>query len=205
MTRIKICGIARAADALAAAEAGVDAIGFVLDDSPRRIGADDVRAIVRRLPPFVRTVGVFRNAELTVVRELAARAEIDVVQLHGDEPPALGLGVGRPVIQRFRVAVGDTTERLRARLARFVGSTVLLDPGAGCGIPFRWEIARGLPGPVIVAGGLDAENVGRAIRAARPYAVDVSSGIEDAPGIKSVAKMRAFVAAVRSEDARNAA
>jgi len=205
VTRVKICGIVRADDAFAAAEAGADALGFVLDDSPRRIGADEVRAIVRRLPPFVRTVGVFRIAELAVVRELAARAEVDLVQLHGEEPVVRGREIGRPLIQRFRVAADDTAERLRARLAGCAGATALLDPGAGSGAPFRWDIARGLPGPVIVAGGLDAQNVGRAIRAARPYAVDVSSGIEDAPGIKNVHKIRGFIAAVRSEDARSAA
>ena len=205
MTRIKICGIVRAADAHAAAAAGADAIGFVLERSPRQIGPDEVRAIVRRLPPFVRTVGVFREADPAVVREIARRAEVDVIQLHGERPAAPDLDLGYPLVRRFRVEPDDTNDRLRERLAAFADSSVLLDPGAGSGIPFRWEIARGLPGCVIVAGGLDPTNVGRAIRAARPYAVDVSTGVEDAPGIKSATKMRAFVAAVRSEDDRTGA
>ena len=204
MTRIKICGIVRPADALAACEAGADAIGFVLDRSPRQIDPDEARSIVRRLPPFVRTVGVFRDTAPSVVREIAGRAEVDVVQLHGERPAAPDLDLGYPLIRRLRVEADDTNARLRERLAPFAGASVLLDPGAGSGIPFRWEIAQGLPGRVIVAGGLDPANVARAVRAARPYAVDVSSGVEDAPGIKSEAKMRAFVAAVRSEDDRAA-
>jgi phosphoribosylanthranilate isomerase len=205
VTRIKICGIVRVADALAAVAAGADALGFVFDASPRRIEPEAARAIVRRLPPFVRTVGVFRESGPETVREIARRAEIDVVQLHGDEPAPFDLDLGLPLVRRFRVAEDDTPERLRARLAAYERSSVLLDPGTGSGVSFRWEIARGLPGCVIVAGGLDPSSVGRAVRAARPYAVDVSSGVEEAPGIKSDAKMRAFVAAVRSEDDRNLA
>ena len=202
MTRVKICGIVRPADAQAAVAAGADAIGFVLDDSPRRIDAGAVRSILRGLPPFVRTVGVFRRTDLRDVPARAAAAGVDVVQMHGDEPAPRGFDAGRPLIRRFRVLPGDTAAALAARLADFDGASALLDPGAGSGVAFGWDIARGLPGTVIVAGGLTPDNVARAIRLARPYAVDVSSGVEDAPGIKNAEAMRAFVAAVRSEDAR---
>jgi phosphoribosylanthranilate isomerase len=201
VTRVKICGITRAGDAIAAVEAGADAIGFVLDDGVRKIPAREVRDIVRELPPFVRTVGVFRRATLRAARSIARTAGVEVIQLHGDDPVAVLSRIGRSVIQRIHVDAKDTTEGLRARIARCPGATVLIDPGAGSGIPFRWTVARGLDRRVIVAGGLHAGNVGRAIREARPYAVDVSSGVESAPGIKSVERMRAFLEAVRREDA----
>jgi len=202
MTRIKVCGIVRAEDAHAAVAAGADALGFVFAESPRRVTPEAVRAIVRSLPPFVRTVGVFQDAPFDRVREVVALAGVDLVQFHGAAAPRDRGELDRPVIQRFPVLDGDTAERLRARVAGFGDAAILLDPGAGSGIGFRWEIARGLPGTVIVAGGLDAGNVGRAIREARPYAVDVASGVETAPGIKCADKLRAFVAAVRSEDAQ---
>ncbi len=205
MTRIKVCGIVRQEDAQAAVEAGADALGFVFAESLRRADPDAVRQIVRGLPPFVRTVGVFKDAPPAEVREVASRTGVDLVQLHGAEEPHDCQTVGRPVLKRLAVHEGDTSAHLRQRLAGYDVAAVLLDPGAGSGVPFRWEIAHGLPGNVILAGGLDAANVGRAIRAARPYAVDVSSGVESAPGIKSADKLRAFVAAVRSEDARSGA
>jgi phosphoribosylanthranilate isomerase len=203
VTRIKVCGIVREEDARAAVAAGADALGFVFTASPRQADPDAVREIVRRLPPFVRTVGVFRDAPLAEVREVAARAAVDLVQLHGEEGPADCRAAGRPVIKRVPVHGGDTRAALAVRLSDYDVAAILVDPGAGSGVPFPWGLARGLPGNVILAGGLDAENVGRAIRDGRPYAVDVSSGVERAPGFKCPDRLRRFVAAVRSEDARS--
>ena len=205
VTRIKVCGITSLDDALAAARAGVDALGFVFADSPRRIAPHRAREIVRRLPPFVRSVGVFGDVGADEARETAALAGVDLVQLHGTVAPRSGARLGRPVIRRLRVGEGDTRETLRRRMSRLGATAVLLDPGAGDGVPFRWEIARGLGRTVIVAGGLDPYNVATAVRQARPYAVDVARGVEEVPGCKSPAKLRAFVAAVRREDERRAA
>lgn len=205
MTRIKICGITSVDDALAAVTAGADALGFVFTDSPRRISPDRARAITDRLPPFVRRVGVFRDARVEEIEAIAEEAGLDTIQLHGDESPLLCSRVRRPVLKRLRVTDDDTPQSLRERFAAFRVAACLLDPGAGEGKTFRWELGRALGPQLIVAGGLTQDNVAEAIRAARPYAVDVSSGVEATPGRKDRARMEAFVRAVRREDASDAA
>ncbi len=207
MTRIKICGITNPRDAEAAVRAGADALGFVFADSPRRVHAEDLRRWIFELPPFVLRVGVFRDQRLEELCDTLMTLCVDLVQLHGDESPQYCLDTPQRVIKRLTVLEDDTPASLAARLAPYRGCACafLLDPGAGSGRAFRWELARGLSGRLIVSGGLTPENVGQAVRMLRPYAVDVSTGVEREPGIKDEAKMQAFVAAVREADAGCAA
>lgn len=203
MTRIKICGITNPRDAEAAVRAGADALGFVLADSPRRVQVEDLRRWVFDLPPFVVRVGVFRDQRMEELCDALMALRVDLVQLHGQESPQYCLDTPQRVIKRLTVLEEDTPERLAARLAPYHDCVCacLLDPGAGSGRTFRWELARGLSGRLIISGGLTPENVGQAVTLLRPYAVDVSSGVEREPGIKDEAKVRAFVAAVREADA----
>jgi phosphoribosylanthranilate isomerase len=202
MTRIKICGITTPADAVAAAESGADAIGLVFADSPRRVTIERAQEIVSFLPPLVTAVGVFVNDDSVRVAGVATALRLGAVQLHGNETPD-ACDQLRPlaVIKRFHVAEDDTPERLAERVRPYCVAAYLLDPGAGSGRTFQWELARGLPCRLMVSGGLTPGNVGEAVRLLRPYAVDVSSGVERSPGFKDRDRMRAFVAAVREADA----
>lgn len=199
--RVKICGITRLEDALAAAEAGADALGFNLwPGSRRHVDPEAAREIVGRLPPFVTPVGVFVNQPPTEVLHLAALARVTVVQLHGDEEPRECAGHVMPVIKAFRVAgPADLEEIPRYHRA----AAVLLDGKGegfgGTGRGFDWALARSVPGgkPVILAGGLTPENVAEAVRAVRPWAVDVASGVESAPGVKDRERMARFVRAAK--------
>jgi phosphoribosylanthranilate isomerase len=201
MTRVKICGIRTASAAAAAAEAGADAVGFVFyPPSPRSVRPEEAARLSRLLPPFVLRVGVFVNAPVEVVREVADHVGLDLVQLHGDEPPEVCARMPRRVIKAVRV---DGPEALR-RLRDYPGCAVLLDTHVrgrygGTGQRFDWSLARHLDRPVILSGGLTPDNVRDAIRQARPYAVDVSSGVET-DGHKDPRKIAAFVRAVREAD-----
>lgn len=205
MTRVKICGITTAEDARMAAEAGAHALGFVFADSPRRIEARRARGIVDRLPPFVVTVGVFRDATVEEVRNVVAEAGVDVIQLHGDETPDDCARLGGRVLKRFPVGDGDTVDSVRTRVRGYPVAACLLDPGAGSGRTFPWRLGRAVDLPLVLGGGLAPDNVAAAIREARPWAVDVSSGVELAPGRKCARRVRAFLRAVREEDERSAA
>lgn len=199
-TRVKICGITNLADALAAVEAGADALGLIFADSPRRVSPSAAQKIVAALPPWVSAVGVFVDAEPEDVVRIAASVQLDAVQLHGAESPQYCRRISGKVIKRFNIAEGDGHEDLRRRIAQYDVAGYLLDPGAGSGRTFDWALARGLTGPLIVSGGLTPENVGEAIRTVRPFGVDVCSAVEQCPGVKDAARMRAFVAAVRAAD-----
>jgi phosphoribosylanthranilate isomerase len=194
--RIKICGLTRLEDALLAAELGADALGFNLwPGSKRHLDADAVRAIVDRLPPLVTAVGVFVNQPPTDVLSLAAQSGVQAVQLHGDESWEDVNGYPIPAIKAFRVAGPESL----ADLHRYRVRAVLLDaPSAGfggSGQTFDWALAAEVArhARVILAGGLNPENVAAAVRAVRPYAVDVASGVERAPGVKDPEKLRRFV------------
>ncbi|AJE04911.1 phosphoribosylanthranilate isomerase [Geobacter pickeringii] len=197
MVRVKICGITSLADALIAVEAGADALGFVFhDQSPRHVAPDQAAGIIAALPPFVQTVGLFVNRALDFVNETAARCRIDLVQLHGDEPPEYCDAVARRVIKAFRVRDGASIEPIR----HYRVTAHLLDAWSpavygGTGHTFNWEIARRVKsfGPLVLAGGLTPENVAEAVATVEPYAVDVSSGVESAPGQKDPAKVREFI------------
>ena len=200
--RSKFCGITRIEDALAAAEAGADAIGFVFyAKSPRAVDVRQARAIIAELPPFVTTVGLFVNASRCELNEILEVVPLDLLQFHGDETPQDCEGYNRPWIKALRVRPGDDLE---AACRLYAGARgVLLDtyvPGipGGTGEAFDWSLVPArLSKPVILAGGLSAQNVGQAIAQVRPYAVDVSGGVEQAKGIKDAAKIEAFMRAVK--------
>lgn len=207
MIRVKICGITDAAEADAAAAAGADAVGFVFAPSRRQIGAVRARQVAAALPPFVTRVGVVVNEPLERLRALVEGVGLDAVQLHGDEPPAYCAAVatwGVRVIKAVPVVGPLDLERLRAYRA----AAVLLDahrPGqrGGTGQAFDWRLAAPVARAVrvVLSGGLRPETVAEAVHIVRPYAVDVSSGVETG-GRKDPAKMAAFVAAARAAAAR---
>lgn len=198
--RVKICGVTRAEDALAAVRLGADALGFNFwPGSKRHITAAAARGIIARLPPFVTPVGVFVNQLEGEMRAIAAETGIQVFQLHGDEPPELCARLPLPVVK----AIPVDQVRALSRLLSYEVSAFLLDTPSrgygGSGEPFDWSLAEGVSevAPVILAGGLTPENVAAAVRAVRPYAVDVASGVESSPGVKDMARMSRFFAAVR--------
>lgn len=203
-TRIKICGLTREEDVDAAVAAGADAIGLVFyPPSPRYVTLERAAALVRRVPPFVDVVGLFVNEPADVVRAACAALPINVLQFHGDESPEYCRQFARPYLRAARVKPG-------LDLVEFAGSFpdargLLLDAFVegygGGGHVFDWTlIPPGLPGYLVLSGGLNAENVGDAIGRVRPIAVDVSSGVEMSKGIKDHSKIAAFVAAVRKAD-----
>lgn len=201
--RVKICGITRAEDALAAAEAGADALGFMLfKSSPRCVTPAQTSAIIRALPPFIARVGVFVNPSESEVHSAIAGCGIDTLQFHGEEPPEFCRQFGLRVVKAVRV---HDAESLKS-LAAFSSETWLLDSfvagrHGGTGVVFNWDLAAAAVKQgrrVILAGGLTPENAAEAVRRVRPYALDVSSGVESAPGIKDVKKVRAFIAAVQN-------
>lgn len=203
VVRSKICGITLIEDALAAVEAGADAIGLVFyAKSPRAVTVQQARAIISALPPFVTSVGLFVNASRCELGELLDAVPIDLLQFHGDESPADCDGYHRPYIKALRVKPGDD---IAAQVALYKNASgVLLDtyvPGipGGTGEAFDWSLVpEGLSKPVILAGGLTAANVAQAITRVRPYAVDVSGGVELTKGIKDAEKIRAFMQAVKA-------
>lgn len=203
VVRSKICGITRIEDALSAVEAGADAIGLVFyANSPRAVTVQQARSIIAALPPFVTTVGLFVNASRCELGELLDAVPLDLLQFHGAESPADCDGYQRPYIKALRVKPGDD---ITAQVALYKNASgVLLDtyvqgvPG-GTGEIFDWSLVPvGLNKPVILAGGLTAENVAQAIVQVRPYAVDVSGGVELRKGIKDAEKIRAFMRAVKT-------
>ncbi|TBU90547.1 phosphoribosylanthranilate isomerase [Phytopseudomonas dryadis] len=202
VVRCKICGITRIEDALAAVEAGADAIGLVFyPRSPRAVSVAQAGEIVAALPPFVTTVGLFVDMPRAELAQLLERVPLDLLQFHGEESAEQCEGFARPYIKALRVRPGDD---IAVRVAAYPGARgVLLDtyvagvPG-GTGEAFDWSLVPPrLSKPVVLAGGLTADNVAEAIARVRPYAVDVSGGVEASKGIKDVHKMNAFVRAVR--------
>ncbi len=200
--RVKICGITNLADAEAAVRFGADALGFIFyKKSPRYIDPREAGGIIEALPPFVTKVGVFVNETLDEVRRAREEASLDRVQLHGDETPEYCSELGSGVIKAFRIRVRADIEKL----ALYDVPAYLLDtyregtPG-GTGETFNWEIAVEASSErrIILSGGLNAENVAMAIKTVRPYAVDVSSGVEAAPGKKDLEKMKKFIDEART-------
>lgn len=202
MTRIKCCGMTRVEDAVLAAELGADAIGLIFTGrSRRRVGIDQARAITRALPPLVTTVALFMDEDAAFVEEVVAAVQPALLQFHGAERDAWCAQFGRPYLKA--VAMGEGADAL-PRLHAFPGAAGLVLDGhglgeaGGSGRAFDWSLMpRDLAQPLILAGGLHPGNVAEAIRTARPWGVDVSSGIESAPGIKDPAAMRDFIEAVR--------
>ncbi|MEO8346062.1 MAG: phosphoribosylanthranilate isomerase [Betaproteobacteria bacterium] len=219
-TRTKICGITRLADALAAADAGADAIGMVFwPGTPRRVTVDFARAVSAALPPFVTKVALFVDPDSTEVHAVLDAVPIDFLQFHGDEPPAFCKAFHRPYLKVVHMREDVDLVEYAARYADASG--YLFDtfragdlPG-GTGHTFDWSrlsplLRAGLTAPLILSGGLDPDNVNAAIRAVRPWAVDVSSGVEECgadgksrKGLKDAARIAAFIKGVRDADARH--
>jgi phosphoribosylanthranilate isomerase len=206
-TRIKVCGMREMAEVAAVVAVGVDAIGLIfVEQSPRYIDPERAREIVASLPPFVDAVGVFVDQDAATVNEIVRYCGLSKVQLHGTESPAYCAEISCRVLKVFQVRSSLT----RADLTPYAGvvSGFLFDTfhakiAGGTGQTFDWCLLEKLPSPrpVVLAGGLTPENVGEAIRQARPFAVDFNSGVEFEPGRKDLAKVRAAIAQVAAADA----
>ncbi|HUS91299.1 MAG TPA: phosphoribosylanthranilate isomerase [Phycisphaerae bacterium] len=208
--RIKIEGLREPREALKIAQMGADAIGMVFAESPRWVSPEQARAIVDVLPPWVATVGVFVNADAATINRVVERTRIGYVQLHGDEPPEIVSEIAAPCIKAFRVRdagwLGEVRQWVGAVRVRSHLAAVLLDAydkaaRGGTGRRFNWDLVAdaraggGLAGldPILLAGGLDADCVARAIDAVKPWGVDVASGVEKAPGVKDLRKVADFI------------
>ncbi len=196
--RIKICGITNEEDALAAAHLGADALGFIFAPSPRRISVERAREIIKVLPPLVQTVGVFVNEDPEKVLSTAAACGLDILQLHGSESVDYCSSFDRRVIKAVRLQSRDELKNLSKYVN--VVDALLLDTYVpnklgGTGITFDWKLAVEARryGRIVLAGGLNPENVAAAISMVKPYAVDASSGLERSPGVKDHEKMARFV------------
>ncbi|WP_027714669.1 phosphoribosylanthranilate isomerase [Desulfuromonas sp. TF] len=197
MVKVKICGITNIDDAVHAADCGADALGFVFfDKSPRCISPEQARGIIAELPPFVTAVGLFVNEEPQRVREIAEFCALDALQLHGDETPQDCLLPPHRVVKALRVKDASSL----VPLADYAVSALLLDAWVsgiygGTGHVFNWELAARAAETrrIILAGGLNPDNVAEAVRSVRPYGVDVSSGVEAFPGRKDPKKVEAFI------------
>jgi phosphoribosylanthranilate isomerase len=215
-TRVKICGITRVADGVAAARAGADAIGLVFwSGTPRVVTIEQAKAIAAALPPFVSVVALFVDPEPAHVRSVLAAVSLDALQFHGSEAPALCGSFGRPYVKAVPVSGGAERRGLVEYATRYSDAAGLLFdappadglPG-GTGRTFDWSVLpAGFERPVILSGGLTAENVGEAIRRVRPWGVDVSSGVEalddrgrPVRGLKDPARIAAFIEEVRHAD-----
>lgn len=202
--RVKICGITRVEDALNAVENGADAIGLVFyAPSPRHVGIDQAIEIANRIPAFVSVVGLFVNAEASFVNHVISQVKLDLLQFHGDESPEECASYGLPFIKAIRVK--SDTNLVQCAKDFSASKALLLDTYAegvagGTGYVFDWSlIPTELDKPVILAGGLNVQNVAQAIMKVRPYAVDVSGGVEISKGIKDAAKIAAFMQQVYAQ------
>lgn len=200
-TRVKICGITRIEDALEAVKQGADAIGLVFyPQSPRYVTPEQAAAIASKIPAFVSIVGLFVDADAAEIKQVLSKVRLDLLQFHGDEPPAQCRQFSIPYMKAVRVKTDTNLVQYAAEYAD--AKALLLDafaegvPG-GTGQVFDWTlIPQNLALPVVLAGGLNAENVGQAISHVKPYAVDVSGGVEVSKGIKDAAKIAAFMQGV---------
>ncbi|MCF8720495.1 phosphoribosylanthranilate isomerase [Nitrospina gracilis] len=199
--KVKVCGMTSLEDARHAVECGADAVGFIFyKKSPRAVTVKQAKAITDKLPPFVQRVGVFVNETAEVIERTVKACGLDVVQLHGDETPAFCKRIAGKVVKAVRVKDAASVKDL----SRYAVSAFLLDAykegeWGGTGERFNWNLVKQARkhGPVILAGGLDPENVAEGIRVCRPYGVDVCSGVESKPGKKNKKKVREFIEAVR--------
>ncbi len=197
-TRVKICGITRPMDAMSAIEQGADAIGLVFfEGSPRYVSIQQAREIAEQVPAFVTVVGLFVNADANYIKQVISEVGLDLLQFHGDETPEECTCYGLPFIKAVRVKTDTNLVQYAKAFSSARG--LLLDAytegvAGGTGHVFDWNLIPGNLGmPVILAGGLSANNVAEAIKQVQPYAVDISGGVESAKGIKDAAKIAAFM------------
>ncbi|RPI77481.1 MAG: phosphoribosylanthranilate isomerase [Desulfobacteraceae bacterium] len=196
MIRVKICGIKNLAEARAAIKAGADVLGFVFAESKRKVTPDQVRDIIAAIPPFVSTTGVFVNEQADTVKAVAERSGLGYLQFQGEESPDYCTGFRQPVIKGFAVKDQAGLAQLKAyRVAAYLLDSHVPGQRGGTGRVFNWDLLRDFrPNrPIILAGGLNPGNVAAAVETVQPYAVDVSSGVEDASGQKDFQKMLDFV------------
>ncbi len=203
-TRVKICGITRIEDALSAINSGCDSLGFVFyEKSPRYVTIEKAKEICRQLPPFVTSVGLFVNPDESYVNQAIGNVELNLLQFHGEEPPQFCRTFELPYMKAIRVK--SDTNLLQYEIDYFDAKALLLDSFSvgvhgGTGTTFDWNIIpSNIKKPIILAGGLSSVNVGEAIRKVRPYAVDVSGGVESTKGIKDPEKIEAFMRGVNNE------
>jgi phosphoribosylanthranilate isomerase len=206
-TRVKICGITRVEDAVSAVNAGADAIGLVFYvPSPRCVSVEQAQKIVAAIPPFVSVVGLFVNAASAEIESILSQVKLDILQFHGDETVAECEQINMPYYKAIRVKADTNLLQYEVEFSR--AKALLLDAHSdvafgGTGQTFDWNlIPKNLTKPIILAGGLTLENVEKAIQQVRPYAVDVSGGVEITKGIKDVAKIAAFMQGVSSASKR---
>lgn len=204
--KVKICGITNAPDAVTAVDAGADMLGFMFhEQSPRFITVDAAATIIRQLPPFVVNVGVFVNAPADLVWQAIGACGLNLLQFHGDETPDFCTQFGVMSMKAFRMRDAESLKAMSAyHTDAWLLDAFVSDRHGGTGAIFNWDLAleaKKSGCPIILAGGLTPENVGDAIRKVGPFGVDVSSGVESAPGKKDAAKVRAFIAAARAADA----
>ena len=205
MTRIKICGITNIDDALMAIDAGADALGFnFVPDTPRYLKDTKAAAkIIEQLPPFITTVGLFVNADPELIQAIADECHLDMLQLHGDESPQFCQGFNRRVIKAVRVKDESSCSHLSDyRVSGYLLDTYVKGALGGTGVAFDWQLAIKAKqyGRIVLAGGLDPDNVASAVKQVRPYGVDVSSRVEASPGRKDPVKVGAFIQNVREVD-----
>jgi len=201
--RVKICGITRLQDVHAACAAGADALGFVFyEKSPRNVSAETAAALLRAMPPFVQSVGLFVNAEPAFVEAVLQAVPLDLLQFHGDETPADCERFGRPYIKAVRVTTDTDLLKYAADFETARG--LLLDAyvqGVPGGTGERFDLSlipASMPKPIVLSGGLQPDNVAEAVQQVRPWAVDVSSGVEASKGIKDPHKMTQFIAKAKA-------
>ncbi|MFH2011118.1 MAG: phosphoribosylanthranilate isomerase [Pseudomonadota bacterium] len=202
MTKIKICGITNIEDAALAVKLGADAVGFVFyKDSPRYIRMDVARKIIRELPPFVSSVGVFVNEEENIVREISTDCHLDILQFHGKESPDFCSHFDKKVIKAFSIKNRDDLDIISSyRVSAVLLDTYYEEIYGGGGKVFNWELAseaKRFNSRVILSGGLNPANVMKAIKMVAPYGVDVSSGVEFKPGKKDPVKLEKFIKAAK--------
>jgi len=204
-TRVKICGITSPEDAILAATAGADAIGLVFyEPSPRNVSIERAVEIIKVVPPFVSVVGVVVDIDSKLLNDITAAVNLDFIQYCGDESPSQCLHGPRPYFRS--VAMSESVDLAQKRIEFASAKALLLDSFVsgkygGSGVTFRWEnVGITVPMPIILAGGLNPENIGEAIRTVRPYAVDVSSGVEREKGIKDERRINEFLHFVRKTD-----
>lgn len=200
MTKIKLCGLSRLCDIEAVNELKPDYIGFVFaSNSKRYVTYEEATKLKKRLSPEIQAVGVFVNERPSEVAKLLRNGVVDIAQLHGDEDDdyitRLRPLADRPIVKAFRIETANDVKAAEQSAADYI----LLDSGAGSGTGFDWNLVKSIRRPYFLAGGLDVDGAPDAVKTLRPFAVDVSSGIET-NGVKDKAKMAAFVAAVRKED-----
>ena len=205
MTRIKICGITNIDDALMSVDAGADALGFnFVPDTPRYLKDTKAAAkIIEQLPPFITTVGLFVNADPALIQSIADECHLDMLQLHGDESPQFCQGFNRRVIKAVRIKDELSCSHLSDyRVSGYLLDTYVKGALGGTGVAFDWSLAVKAKqyGRIVLAGGLDPDNVASAVRQVRPYGVDVSSRVEASPGRKDPVKVGGFIRNVKEVD-----